>query len=432
VNTFLKKPQVLSLTANILASSAGFLSIWVLVRLLNPTDLGAWMLYLTIFSFADMLRSGSIQTAFIRLAADRSYTFVKGSAWLISLGITLLLIFILYLSLLIFPSDQVSSKASHYLALLFLVSLPSTMAVWFMQSAGKFNIILYIRLLVALPFLLFIISGFFLPFTLFHLIEAHVICNALASVIAIILGWAHIREILAFNKKSLISLFGFGKYSIGTLIGTNLLKSSDIFMINWFLGTSAVALYALPYKLIELVEIPIRSFAAAALPLLSRYSAQNDIEAVKGVFNRNTGFLILLIIPFAVIGLLVADSILLLVAGESYVGSADIFRCFIIYSLFLPLDRFLGITLDSLNKPHLNFFKVTASVIINVLGNMYVLYVFQTPVAVAATTVLTVISGVMIGVFSLRKTMTVNLKNMFEEGYQAMSRSLQKILPQKV
>jgi O-antigen/teichoic acid export membrane protein len=188
----------------------------------------------------------------------------------------------------------------------------------------------------------------------------------------------------------------------------------------------------LPYKLIELVEIPIRSFVAAAMPLLSRYSAENDICGVQGVFNRNIGFLLLIIIPFSLVGLFLADTILLLLAGESYAGSANIFRCFIVYSLFLPLDRFLGITLDILNKPRLNFYKVTASVIINVLANVYVLKVFQLPVAVAATTILTVIFGVILGSTFLRKTIRVNLKCMFEEGYQAISRSLQKISPRRL
>ncbi|WP_232065291.1 oligosaccharide flippase family protein [Rhodocytophaga rosea] len=404
----------------------------MLVRLLNAADLGMWMLYLTVFAFADMLRSGSIQTAFIRLVADSTYAFVKGSAWFIALAITMLLIGIFYISLLIFSFSHVFPIPAYYPAILFFVSLPSAMAIWFMQSEGKFNIILYIRLLITLPFLLFNLSGFFFPFSLLEVIEAHVICNALASGIVIVSGWAEIKEIVFINKKSLVSLFRFGKYSVGTLIGANLLKSSDIFMINWFLGPSAVALYTLPYKLIELIEIPIRSFATTAMPLLSQYSARNDIKAVQGVFNRNIGFLILLIIPFAVIGMWLADSILLIIAGESYMGSADIFRCFIFYSLFLPLDRFLGITLDCLNKPYLNFIKVAASVIINVLANVYVLNAFQSPVAVAATTILTIICAVIIGITLLRKIMAVNLVCIFQEGFRTMSQSLHKILPHKV
>lgn len=53
---------------------------------------------------------------------------------------------------------------------------------------------------------------------------------------------------------------------MGTMVGANLLRSSDTFLIGAFLGGEAVAIFNIPLKLFELVEIPLRSFAATALP----------------------------------------------------------------------------------------------------------------------------------------------------------------------
>ena len=51
---------------------------------------------------------------------------------------------------------------------------------------------------------------------------------------------------------------------------------------------------------------------------------------------------------------------LLLLGGGAYAEAAAPFRWFLLYALLLPLDRFLGLALDALGRPHLNTVKVGA------------------------------------------------------------------------
>jgi O-antigen/teichoic acid export membrane protein len=429
VKKLFNSPQVLSLGGNVLASLAGFLSIWILARILSFDALGKWMIFLTAFTFADMLRSGIIHSAFIRLASSGKNVSIYGSAWIVGLSITFLLSSVIYIISCAFPGFITNAQLYEfvvYFPSLFIVSLPLNLALWFRQAANQFNHILYLRLLLALPFLLFVSSGFFIAFDLIGLIQVYILCYLFASGTAVLLNWTFVSSIFQANFSTLKSLLGFGKYSMGTLICSNLLKSSDAFMINWYLGPTAVALYNLPYKLIELVEIPLRSFVATALPQLARYGVENNKIGIQTVFNKHVGSLTLSLIPFAIGCLLFSSSILMVVGGESYVVSANIFRCFVFYSLFLPLDRFIGVTLDSLNKPHLNLIKVLVMLVVNISTNLLVLEKFESSTAVASTTILTIISGVMLGMFLLRKTIRITINSIANEGFYLLQKKFSK------
>jgi O-antigen/teichoic acid export membrane protein len=188
---------------------------------------------------------------------------------------------------------------------------------------------------------------------------------------------------------------------MGTLVSTNLLKSTDTFMISWYFGPAALAAYNLPYKLIELIEIPLRSLAATYLPQIVKHSS-GDLLRVKDLFYQYTGLLTLLLLPVTLCMFLFAQEMVVLLGGEMYASSTGIFRCFILYSLFLPLDRFLGITLDIISKPHLNLLKVLLMVVINVAGNLAAIYFTSSILFIAVATIVTVASGVSIGWFALK------------------------------
>ena len=72
---------------------------------------------------------------------------------------------------------------------------------------------------------------------------------------------------------------GFGKYAMGTLVGSSLLKSADTFIIGMsaVLGPTAIAIYAIPLKLTDLLGIPLRGFTMTAYPKMAKLFLENKI-----------------------------------------------------------------------------------------------------------------------------------------------------------
>lgn len=398
--------------------------------------MGKWLLYVTIFTFADMLRSGVVHVALIQMYANKKDATVSGSAWLISLCLTVIISFSCYSVYYLLPNyiHQLHLISFIlYFPVLFCASLPYTIALWIQQAENKFNCVLYIRLFLSIPVFAFISSGLIYPFDVQLLIKAHIFFHSVASLMAIIFGWTNIRSIIKAKIETIKALLQFGKYSMGTLICSNLLKSADTFLISWYLGPTAVAAYSLPYKLIELIEIPLRSIVATSLPGLSAFSQQKNFTKVQQIFNENTGLLSIAIVPLVMVGFLSADELIALTGGKQYAAiSADIFRVFALYSLLLPLDRFIGITLDSISKPHLNLVKVLLMVLVNITGNIIVLELFNSPLPVAFTTLLTTCCGITFGIFALNKTFPFNGKKMLGSGYQLILSSIYKSIYTKV
>jgi O-antigen/teichoic acid export membrane protein len=420
----------LSLAANIFTSFISFLSILLLARVLSPADMGEWLLYVTIFTFADMLRSGLVHVPFIQMYANNKDVSVCGSAWVISMGVTATASIICYSFSVLCPAyiQQLHlGSFAYYFPVLFIASLPYNIGLWLQQAENNFNQVLNLRLLMSIPFFIVIVFGLTFPFDVHYLIKAHILCYTFASTTSILSGWSNLWSVFKATQEKVKILLGFGKYSTGTLICSNLLKSSDTILISWYLGPTAVAAYNLPYKLIELIEIPLRSVVATSLPQLSTYSQQKNFTKVQQMFNEHTGLLSIVIVPFVILILFFASELVVMAGGKQYVISANIFRVFAIYSLLLPLDRFIGVTLDSIGKPHLNLLKVLLMVVMNVAGSLFVLEFFKSPLLVAAITILTTCCGIAFGIFILNKFFPFSGKQVLMSGYQLILNSINKL-----
>ena len=84
-------PRALSLATQAASAVLGFVGFALVARALTPQAFGTWVLYLTVATFVDMLRSGLAQSALVQQAsghgraeADR----VVGAAWTVGLGVT--------------------------------------------------------------------------------------------------------------------------------------------------------------------------------------------------------------------------------------------------------------------------------------------------------------------------------------------------------
>jgi O-antigen/teichoic acid export membrane protein len=169
------------------------------------------------------------------------------------------------------------------------------------------------------------------------------------------------------------------------------------------------------------MEIPLRSFMATAFPKMSKASSMSKNEEVRNIFYTYSGALTLLFIPVALVCIVFAKYFILILGGAQYIESnvpIILFQIFAIYGLFLPIDRFTGVALDSINRPKKNFYKVVVMVVLNIIGDLIALYIFKSLIMVAVVTILFTIVGQMVGFHFLNKEIEVRYFNIFKHGYQ--------------
>lgn len=456
----LNNDNFLSLSNNIGTAVFAFLSFVILARYLTQDVLGEWVLYIAAGNFFEMLRFGLTRTAIIRFlsgAKGEERNKLIGTNWALGLAATVILALIIWLVFISFPE---TIKDSGYLLffvyypILSFVNLPHNMAISVMHADQKFGKILLVRMLNVGAFLVFLaINALFLKWELLAIVYVHLFINLFVSLICMINKWDGYQHIFKADRKTNKMILNFGKYSTGTLIGANLLKSSDQILLGLspFIGTAGVGLYAVPLKLTEILEIPLRSFAATAFPRISKASIENNLTEVKRLFYSFSGALTFIILPIILVGFIFAEQFVYILGGEDFIQTQNIFRIFCVYGLFIAIDKFTGITLDSINRPKMNFIKVIYMASANILGDIFVIFyigkflfflaitsfiasqympifniglyipdftVIQILEMVAMVTISFTIIGIIVGVYYLNRDLKISLKYIFIYGWK--------------
>lgn len=422
--------NTIALINSLVTSAIGFISFMLIARILAKEDFGKWAIYITTLTMAEMIRSGIIHTAIVRFASGKDRERYIGAGWHLMIKVSIVMALVVLIANILFYEFWIEYHIGlffQYYPIVCLITLPFMFATWVLQADQKFNQLFFIKLVSVIPFLLVIIFQFISPFlSLNQLVWYHTLSFLIASLFAVVVRWSGLQYIKKGDISARKELSNFGKYSIGTLIGTNLLKSSDTYLIGWLIGPIGVAIYQVPLKLTEMMEIPVRAFASTALPKLSRASLAGNTKEVKSIFLKYTGLLTLMLLPIIIICNLLAAQLVVLIGGQEYMSSYIILQIFTIPALFLPIDRFVGITLDSLNMPKFNLMKVSFMVVVNIIGDILVIHFIGELWAVALVTILTVLSGVLVGCLYLNRMIKINYTQIIPTGIQEISGLLNK------
>lgn len=385
LSKILKNNNFLSLANNGLVAVFGFFGFLLLVRSLNTNDFGKWVLLITTANFVDMIRFGITRSAIVRFlsgAENEEAKHLIGSNYFINLISSILIAGLVLVIDLLFPQtvhDSGFSLFFYWFPVLAIINIPFNNAQSVLQAKMRFDRLLILRIVNVGGFMLFLLVNYFwirVPLT--TVVYAYLIINIITSILASVTNWDGIRYVFKAKRATNKLILNFGKYSTGTLIGSNLLKSADTFIIGLspFLGTAGVALYSIPLKLTEIIEIPLRSYAMTAFPGMSKASIEGNNEKVKELFYTNAGGITLFLMPLMVLSFIFAKQLVYILGGPGYESTAVIFRIFCIYGLLLPVDRFIGIALDSINLPKYNFFKVVYMTLSNIIGDSIVVFAF--------------------------------------------------------
>jgi O-antigen/teichoic acid export membrane protein len=418
-----KRNAFLALFGNLLYSVLGFVGIALLARSLNLSEYGDWIIYLSAGSLLEMMRLGFMHTALVRFSSGSSEDERKkyiASGWIIGLFFSLFLALIIFSIFLItcFYNTQTSFHYFlMYYPILILIGLPLSISSSILQFKMQFGKMLQLRFISISLNLVVFISSYLFKFHVETVILLHLLSNFISSIYAIAKKWSGIEFIKHYSIDKIKELAHFGKYSLGTLIGTNLLKSADTFILGFMLGTDSAALYSIPLKLTETFEILLRSIVSVALPKMSNFSMKSQHHEVKRVFQDYSGMLTFIYIPVMLVCFLFAEDLLNILGGQEYIQMSNVFRVFCFYGLLLPIDRFTGVTLDCLNMPFYNLKKVLAMTLFNIAFDILVLHFTHDLKWVAFGTVLTTSLGIMLGVKYLKKSFHTTILTILKSGF---------------
>lgn len=443
IKNIINNHNFLSLTANFSTALMGLLSFVILTRTLSIGDFGIWVMFTTPMSMIDMLRFGLTREATVRYMSSISEEEKKkliGSSWIVGILTVIAISLILYITFFIFSKPI--EKYGYSMFFLWypafaLSNLPWNYAWSNLQAKLDFKNILWIRFFNMLVFLSSILLMYYIrrqDMKVFDVLTVYITANILTSGFCIIKKWTGILNLFNFSKHHIVNILNYGKYSMASKIGSSLLKSADSFIISFsaYCGPTGVAMYAIPLKFVEILEIPLRSFLSTAFPKLSKASIDNNLVEFKRLFYSYAGTTSVLLIFVALITFAFNKYFILLLGGNQYAQHITeisyIMIAFIIYGLMLPIDRFTGVALDSLNKPQKNFYKIIFMAVANIIGDFIAIFgmhyffpelsIGTLLLFVAIASIVFTIIGLVIGFNFLKKEIQVNYKDVYISGFK--------------
>ena len=375
-----------------------FLSFILLLRLLNKEDLGQWILYMSLITLIESLRTGFVQNGYIFYSKQESSndSKLRSAGLSILLGISLIGFSILYLFSnplsILFEAPKLSGliiASGLYLLSSSLVRINEINWI----SNHDFKSLAFSRVGYSILFFISILLiNFWKGDELSHLVYLQFISSVVCYL------FVHIKKNSAFGYSFLNEikvLLQYGKYSAGTNLTSIVTNKSDTLFIGAILGPSAVSLYNVASRLINVLEIPLTSISLYFYPIISKAYQEKDILRVKKELSQGALASLFFFIPIITSIVFLGDWLVVFIAGTDYIESAFILKLLATFILVKTIGRFCGITLDAIGKPKFNFYILIISLIVNVSLNFLLIHIMGIT-GVAVATISTWVFGALI------------------------------------
>lgn len=399
-----------ALASNAIFAIAGLASFMLLSRNCPPSLFGEWVLFLSLSTFVDLVRFGLTRNAVIRLIAsakeEREGHLVNASGLRAGIAILAIITLLFYLTAFIGKSfiGEIYIRFLVWYPAVGLSNILWNNALSWLQARSKFRSVIWLR---GTNIGLFIVGIALLIYTkrlsFDYILAVYLLSNIISSVYGLVRGWDSARYIGHSDRREIREILSFGKYSVGATLGSSLLKSADSFIISLspILGVTGVAIYAIPFKLVEMLELPIRSISMVGYNHFSATVLNHREGELRQLTARYILLMALTTLPVIIVVSLFPDMILRILGGNGYADHMEQMRIMlyilILYGIFLIPDRITGITLEALGQPKMNMYKVLLMAFFNILGDLIAVFVFHSLIGVVIATVIFVIIGVSVG-----------------------------------
>ncbi|MFN6944046.1 MAG: flippase [Cytophagaceae bacterium] len=373
------KSGVYTLLERFSALLFGFGSFFFLVRVLSKEDFGVWALFLTVTAFIEVARNGLIQNAqvkFLTSAPKEEHAKITTASMVLNFGLTGLSIFLILIfsSILSLMWKSPVLEQMFYIYIITTVSLiPFSQCNFIQQANLDFKGIFWSNFVRQGLLFFYVLYAFVFNFSL--ALTTLAIVQAITSLAGAIVAYLFAKKFMVWAKaidwQWVSKLFHFGKYVFGTNVSSLFFKGMDQMMLGSMIGTASVAMYNAAIRISNLVEVPTTSVATVVFPQSAKRMATEGLGAVKHLYEKSVGLIMAIMLPFLLVILVFPETIIWILAGEQYLDSAPILQVTILYSLFIPFLRQFGTVLDSIGKPHINFYFIVFCAVLNFGSNYF-------------------------------------------------------------
>lgn len=337
--------------------SSQFINLFVLSRILAPSDYGLMGMVYVVTNFGLLLKDMGTTAAIIQ---DKQITASKIEAvfWFnIFVGIFLFLIVTLSSSFIAAFFSQPALKEFLVIsALIFPISSLTAVHQALLEKESKFNIVARIELISILVAVIVAVAMALNGYGVYSLVIQAILTVLLTSLqLLFSFKW---KPVFSFDYSEFKTLFIFSSNMTGFQIVTYAFRNLDTVVIGKFFGPATLGFYSIASKIMLLPIQNISWIAARSLyPVMSK--SQEDNEYLKSLFLKTLGFIAFFTAPTMVGIFVLKEEFINLILGSKWVPVAEMLGYLAPVGFFMSILGILTTVLMAKGKA--NFLLLTSS-----------------------------------------------------------------------
>lgn len=339
-------------------------------------EVGVWSLYLSVTSILELLRNGFIRNPMITNLVTAETPHEKGLVISSALMLHGILVFFVTIFLLVSAQPLTAFWHAPGLDILFyiyavrgLVLIPSLHFEFIQQSRADFKAIFITNSVRLAPL------GFYSMVCYYAGIQPTLIDLSIVLLISTVISvavayWYIRREVIYYphlEMKQVKDMFNLGKYTMGTVVSSMVVRSTDSWMVGRLVSTIGVALYNPALRIANLVEVPTLAIANLVFPQINKKMKEKGDAGIEEVYVKSVSLILAIMLPGMIPLYLLSDFVVELIFGKDYMEAAPILRVTIFFMLIIPFNRQFGTVMDALKRPKLNFYLLIMMGVLNVI-----------------------------------------------------------------
>ena len=417
-----------------------FVNFYILIRVLSKEDFGAWVLFISVASLMELIKHGFVRNPLIRFLAmspGEESSRIQTASLVLNVIVGALEVLVLFLCSIylsrFWDAPQMQELFRIYMfSTAFLVPINHFEVV--QQARMQFKGTFVSNFVRHLGLFLFVVTVFALGYTirLDHLAYAQMISILLSGFVC----FQYARPYLSFSRRIdwtwLRELRSYGFFTLGTNVSSMVNKSIDSWMLGKLLSPAAVTFFNPAIRISNLVEVPADTLSHIMFPKLSERIAKEGPQSARYLYEKAVGTITAFMLPVIAFFIVFADPIIWFIAGPGFDQTVPILQITMLYGLMMPLNRFMGITLDAIGKAKTNFLFVLRNAIFNIVSNYFFISHFGI-IGAAYGTLTTYVVITTINQIYLHRHMGVRVSNIMRhlaESYTKVFSTGVKILKQ--
>lgn len=225
----------------------------------------------------------------------------------------------------------------------------------------------------------------FLGYDLFVIVIGMLIASAVGFLITLTFCLKRFtRFSLEYDSSLAKHLFKMALPIAAAGIMANVMFQTDTIMLAWLTTDSAVGWYNAALRPAAATFILGDVYAAATLPTMSRYFV-TSMEKLRAAYAKSVKLLLIVTVPLALATSILANHIILLLYGDSYLASVMVLQILAWSIVFVNMTVFLQHILVSMGRQMISMWIAGLAAVLNVALNYFLIGRFGFTGAAMAT-----------------------------------------------